>query len=155
MTPNDLHTTSSNVPHTWITALPESQISLHFTLQPAVFELQAILRQVRRMTQNWHWTLQGQIYPYMYNYFPWTHIVLYFTQQPAIFTIHAILRQVHRMTPKWPWTPHDQLYSYMRYYHPRVPRITLFHSTTSHFRVAGHFETSAPSDPKLTLNPTR
>ncbi len=38
---------------------------------------------------------------------------------------------------------------------PRVPNITPFHSTTSHFRVTGHFETSALNDPKMTLNTKR
>ncbi len=35
------------------------------------------------------------------------------------------------------------------------PNLTPFHSTTSGFRVTGHFETSALNDRKKTLNPTR
>ncbi len=38
------------------------QCSLRFALQPAIFELQAILKQVHWMTSKWPWTLQGQRY---------------------------------------------------------------------------------------------
>ena len=57
------------------------------------------------------------------------------------------------MTPKWPSTlqghivPHVLLVSTVTYFTP-------FRSTTSRFWNTGHFETSAPNDPKLTLNPT-
>ncbi len=50
-------------PYTFITIVPESQISLCFALRPAFFNKQAILRQVHRMTPKWPWTLQGQRYP--------------------------------------------------------------------------------------------
>ncbi len=39
-----------------------TQISLNFVLQPAVFELWAILRQMHRMIPKWPWTLKGQRY---------------------------------------------------------------------------------------------
>ncbi len=42
---------------------PKSQISIYFNLQPAVFELQVILGQVRRMTPKWLETLKGQRHP--------------------------------------------------------------------------------------------
>ncbi len=52
--PNDpkmtLKPTRSNVSHTCVTSIHESQISLRFTLRPAVFETQAILRQAHWMT---------------------------------------------------------------------------------------------------------
>ena len=43
-----LNTKRSNIPHMHITTVAESQISIRFTLRPAIFELQAILRQVHR-----------------------------------------------------------------------------------------------------------
>ena len=45
-----LNPTRSKVPHICVTSIPESQISVRFALRPAIFELQAILRQVDRMT---------------------------------------------------------------------------------------------------------
>ena len=38
-----------------------------FAIWPAVFQIQAILRQVHHITPNWHWTISGQIMLYMYN----------------------------------------------------------------------------------------
>ncbi len=40
-----LNITRSYVPHIYVTSILESQFSRHFALRPAVFELQAILRQ--------------------------------------------------------------------------------------------------------------
>ncbi len=51
------------------TSVPESQISVKFDLQTAIFETQAILRQVHQITPKWAWTLARQRYPinvYMY-----------------------------------------------------------------------------------------
>ncbi len=45
------------------TGIHKSQISVCFTAQPAIFKIQAILRQMYRMTPKWPWTLQGQMYP--------------------------------------------------------------------------------------------
>ena len=56
-------TRSTNVRHICITTIPECQISLCFALQPAITEIQAILRQVHWMTPKWPWTLQGKRYP--------------------------------------------------------------------------------------------
>ncbi len=56
------NTTRSKVPHTCITSVPDSQISVRFALQPAFVDLD-ILRQVHPMTPKWPWTLQGQRYP--------------------------------------------------------------------------------------------
>ncbi len=58
-----LNPTRSKVPHIRVTSVPESQITLRFAIRPAVFEIEAILRQVDRMTSIWPWTLQGQRYP--------------------------------------------------------------------------------------------
>ncbi len=40
---------------------PESEVSVRFTLRHAIFELQAILRQVHQMTPKWRWTLKGKM----------------------------------------------------------------------------------------------
>ncbi len=44
------------------TRIRDSPIPLRLALRPAVFEIQAILRQVHQMTPNWPWILQGQMY---------------------------------------------------------------------------------------------
>ncbi len=66
-----LNPTRSKVPHTCVTGVHESQISLRFALRRAVFKIQAILRKVHGMAPKWHWTLQGQITLYIYNSCPW------------------------------------------------------------------------------------
>ena len=52
--PNDAKMTvnikRSQVPHICVTTSPKCQSSIRFAQRPAVFELQAILRQVHRMT---------------------------------------------------------------------------------------------------------
>ena len=54
---------------------------------------------------------------------------------------------------KWPRTWEGQMYPI---HVLLVSTSTKFHSTTSHFQDTGHFETSAPNDPKImNLNPTR
>ncbi len=58
----DLEPYKAKLSYICVTALPESQISLHFALPPPVFEIQAIFRQVSRMTLNWPRTLQGRMY---------------------------------------------------------------------------------------------
>ncbi len=49
-----LNITRSNihVPHICVASVPQYQISVRFTLQPVLFELQAILRQAHRMTHK-------------------------------------------------------------------------------------------------------
>ncbi len=103
-----LNAKRSYVPHICATSIHESQISLHFALWTAVFEIQAILRQVHRMTPN-DLTLQGQIAHTCITTLPESQISLNFTVQ-VDFDIQAILRQVHRMTPKWAWTLQGQRY---------------------------------------------
>ena len=62
--PNDpkmsLNTTRLYVSHICVTSIQKSHSSLRFTLRWAVFKIQAIVRQVPRMTPNWPSTLQGQ-----------------------------------------------------------------------------------------------
>ena len=120
-----------------VTSVLESQISILFTLWPAVFELQAILRRVHQMIPKWPWTIQGQMYPIyvllvspipkfqsisLYSptrsnvlnicitSIPRFQILLNFALWPADVDIQAILRQVHWITPKWPWTLHGTRY---------------------------------------------
>ena len=95
-----------NVPHilVFITIVQESQISIRFTLRPAFFDIQAILRQVHWMTPKWPWTVQDQRYPRNVTSVQESQISIRFALRPALFEIQAILRQVHRMTAKWPWT---------------------------------------------------
>ena len=47
-----LNPTRSNLPHIWVTSVPDFQIPVSFTQWQTVFELQAILRQVHQMTPN-------------------------------------------------------------------------------------------------------
>ena len=71
--PNDpkvtLNQARSNYP-LCMTSVRDSQISLRFALRPALFKIQAILRQVHQMTPNWPWALQRQITLYLYNNCP-------------------------------------------------------------------------------------
>ncbi len=52
------------------TASHKFQISLHFSLQTPVFELQAILRQGHQMTPKWPWTRRVQRHQYKI----WVHL---------------------------------------------------------------------------------
>ncbi len=50
--PNDLEPYKVKDIHMYITSVPESQISVHFALRPAAFEIHFILRQMHQMTPN-------------------------------------------------------------------------------------------------------
>ena len=76
-----------------------------------------------------------------------SQISVIFTLQSADFKIHAILRQMRRITPKWPWT----LQGHRCLTYVWVKDFTPFCSTTSRFRVFGHFETSEQNYPKNDL----
>ncbi len=107
-----LNTKRSKVPHTHITTVHDSQISFTFALEPVVFQIQAILRQMHWMILKWCWTLKGQRYP-IYMLQLWStesQNFIYFFLQPAVFEIQSILRQVHWLTPKWPYTLKSQNY---------------------------------------------
>ncbi len=66
-----------------------------------------------------------------------------------------ILRQVHWMTLKWPGTVKGYGTSYTHYKYPQVSNFALFCIMANRFRVTGHFETSAPNDPKITFKNKR
>ena len=63
----------SNVPYMYV-SVPDSQISVHFTLRPAVFQLQVIVR--NRMTP-WSWILQNHGYP-TYNFSQFRSVISHF-----------------------------------------------------------------------------
>ena len=79
---------------------PEYQISFHFTLRPAIFKSQTILRQMHCMNDP-KMTLNTKV-PHIN--IPTTSESPSFTllrSIPGVFEIQAILRQVHQTTPKW------------------------------------------------------
>ncbi len=122
----------------WPLVPPGSQISILFALRPAIFELQAILRQAHRLTPKWLWMLKGQRYPiYMLQLLSLKFHSL--PLQPADFELQAILKQAHRMTPKWHWTIKGQRYPI---YHVKIPwlsNVTAFRSMISYFQDIGNF----------------
>ncbi len=65
-TPNDpkitLTTKNPKVPQTHFMTAHNSQILLRFSIWPAIFKLQAILRQGPWMTPKWPWTVKGTRY---------------------------------------------------------------------------------------------
>ncbi len=70
------------------------QISLRFAPRPAVFELQAVSRQVHQMTSNTKRSKARLIH------LTKSHISLFFSLWPVVFELQAILTQMHRMVPK-------------------------------------------------------
>ncbi len=77
------------------------QISIRFALRPALFELQAILKEVHLMTTNdiEYYNVKDILHTY-YNY-PESQISLPFCPMVLQFRVTGYLRQVHQMTPKW------------------------------------------------------
>ncbi len=141
-----LNPSRSNVPHMF-TSIHKSQILVHFALQPAIFEIQAILR-LHWMTQYGLEPYKVKCTPYMLLLSPSPKISLRFALQPHIFKIQAILRQVHQMTPvilnpTRSNVPHICVTSIHE-----SPNFAQFHSMTSHFWDTGHFETMYQMTPK-------
>ncbi len=59
------------------------------------------------------------------------------------------------MTTKWPWTLTGQrypIYTYNTHTHTQSPKIHSVSLYRQPFSSAGHVETSAPNDPKMTFN---
>ncbi len=117
----------------------ESHILLHFALRRAVFEIQAILRQLHRMTPNWPWTQQGQIALYMYNNCPGVSNFTPFRPTTSRFQVTG---HFETSAPndendfehyKVKGTPH------MCYNCSRVSNFTPFCSTTRRFEDTAHF----------------
>ena len=128
---------------TYVTNIHEAQISLRFTLRPAVFDIQANMRQVHRMTAKWSWTHKKSNVPHIcVTRIHELKISVRFTLRPAIQTI---LRKVHRMTPKLHWRLEGQMYPICVTSIPKsqIHPVSLY---DSHFRDAGHFDKSAPND---------
>ena len=92
--------------------LPESQISLCFALRPAVFEIQAILKKVHRMTPTWPWMGQGNSYL--------VYVLLLSTsfKSQSISLYDQPFSRCRPfwdkwMTANWPWTLQGQIALYM------------------------------------------
>ncbi len=56
-----LNTKKAMVPHIQVTTKPETQISLHLALRPAVFESQSIFETSELNESNMTLTLKGQV----------------------------------------------------------------------------------------------
>ncbi len=131
-----------------------SQISFHFTLRPAIFELQGILVKCTKWPQNDHRHFELKGTPHMCaTSTPESELSIRFTLWPAVLGLQAVLRQVDWIIPKGPWALQDQ----------KVPHVQVFPSLKFHsvslygncFRATSHFETGAPNVPKMTYKDTR
>ncbi len=80
-----------------------------------------------------------------------------FSLRPDIFKLQAILRQVHWMFPKWPWTLEVQTYPHILMLTTPEFQISLGFEFALQLAVLSYnpYETSAPNDPKMTLNTKR
>ncbi len=127
----------------------------HSTMIWSVFELQAILRKVHQMTPNWleHYKLKCSPYVLIVSIIPKFHSVTLYDQPFLRY------RAFWDKCTEWPQNDLEpykfKCTPYIYTYCPRVSNFTQFCSTISLFQHTGHFETSAPNDPKMTLNPTR
>ncbi len=66
-----LKTIMSKTNHMCVTSIPETQISLIFTLRPWVFEIQGCRKpEMQRITSNWLWTFNGWKYRVYTKYWP-------------------------------------------------------------------------------------
>ncbi len=125
---------------------------VRFALQPAVPEVQAILRQAHWKTPNWPWTLPGQSRQIYVLLMPHNPTSPFCSRDSSFGVTGHFLDQCtqndleHYMIKYTPC---------MCYCCPWIPNFSPFHSMTSHSGVAGHFGTSAPNDPKMSLNTTR
>ncbi len=135
---------------------PSPKIEVRFALQLAILELQAILTQnYRKMTMN---TTKSRV-----SYICVTIVSLdpncsSFPPKATLSSCRPFWQNVLRMIRKVAWIRHSQNYPHTCVTStpppPPSPKSHFFRSTTSRFWVAGHFETSAPDDPEMTLNTT-
>ena len=150
--PNDpkmtLNPTRSNVLHICVTSILDFQISVHLAVQPAVVELQAILRKF------WEWlpndlNTKGQMYP--------ACVTSIHKSQISLF--HSTTSCFWDKCTEWPkndfWTLQGLMYPIYCYWYSQVPHFNLFRSGTGPFGDTDHFETSALNDPRMTLNTTK
>ncbi len=138
MTPKlTLNTTGSYVLHMYVTSIHESQISLHFALIRAIFEKQAILRQVHQMTSNWPWTLQGQITLYMHHKCPQVSNFTQFHSMTSCFRDTGNFETSALNDPKWYWTLQGQrypIYVLLVFTSPKFHSISLYNEPFSKYR---------------------
>ena len=134
-----------------ITSVPESQISVALVLRSSVFELQAILNNVHRMTGNNLEPGKVKSTPCTSYYYPWVLILVRFALRPAVFKIQAILRLMHR-GPKNDLEHYKLKVKCTAYISLVCPilKSQFFHSTANRFKVTSNFVESASSDPKWT-----
>ncbi len=147
-------------PHTCDTSThtlpPKCQISILLALQPVIFELQAISRQIHRMTPKWPWILNGQRYSIYMLQLPLSPKFQSDLLYDQLFSRYRpFLRHVHRMTPKWPWTVKGQRYP--TWYNYPESQISIFFAlrllkSASHFlRYRPFWDIIALNDSKVTL----
>ena len=88
---------------------------------------------------------------------PWTCAQLndsrkYNTCKFCTNVIWYYIWDLHWMTSKWTWKLQSQRYClYVLLVPLRVSNFNPLHSTASHCRLKGHYDQSAPNDPKMTL----
>ncbi len=130
-----------------VTSLPESQMSVHSLLWPAVSQLQAILRQLYRMTLNTNFKVQHICYwcPRFPNFSP-------FCSTTSRFDLQDILILVHWRTPKLPWALQSQTYPIDALLVSSIPKLQSLLLYGQPFLSYRPFEKSASSHPKMTLN---
>ena len=110
------------------------------------FEIQVILRQVRRMTPKWLWTPQGHMCPiYM----------LLVSTSPKFCSTTSHFWDKCTEWPQIDLEPYKVKLPIYVYNSHRVSNFTPFHSATSCFQVTGHFDASALNDPTVPLNTSR
>ena len=152
-----LNTKRSKVPHIHVTTTPESRISIRFALRTFSSHM-PLLRQVDRVTPKWSSTLKGcaPLGPHIYVTSTYeSTISLRFILRTAVFDSYAPLRQGHQMTPNWSWTLKGQKYPHIHVTSTPEAHISFRFALRPVVFVIGHFEISAPNDPKMTLNTKR
>ncbi len=145
---NDLEPNKVNVPHICYQCLWVSSYSILFSLRPAVFELQEILRKVHQKTQNDLEPYKVTGIPYMCYQYPQAPNCTHFQSSTKRFWETGHFEKVHRMTPNWLWTLQGQMY------HINMLLVSMsrkFNSVSLYdqpFLRQAIFETSALNDPK-------
>ncbi len=145
-TPNDpkmtVNPTRSNVSHTCFTSNHESQISVPFALEPAVFEVQAILMQMHQIIPKWPRHLKDQMCPHMHYWCPRVSNFSLFCFTARCFWDTG---QFETRVPQSDLEP----YKVKCVTIPIFQSVSLYQKPLSRY---SHFKTNAPNDPKMTLN---
>ncbi len=126
----------------WMLELPRYSNSLRFALQPAVFGLQAILRQMYRMTEKWPWTLKGKGTPYV------SQLTTVGTQISRCFAL-----PLSSYRPFWDKCIAKMTLKGQRYKIYIVSYIVSLHANA--FELQATLRKRGPNDPKITVNTQR